>query len=90
MDAVNNEGKPLSFSIRFVKKSTGELIDIDSAHLSRTPMIPGKVPAKKSTSTKRPNHYLNETRNIVIDSSDQIRKVCLRLITRVNNQPVYY
>lgn len=92
MDARDPNGDPVRFSLRFVKLSTGEVISIDKAHRSfvKTPGIGAPAVAKGEVKSKSPNHVANDTRNIVVDSSGQVRKVKIRLITHINNIPVVY
>lgn len=95
MDAVDQNGVPLKFSISFVKKSTGEILRIPSAS---KPRLSRRVELRHKHSQehmpehqkKNPNHYLNQTRNIQIASSKEIRKVCIRLITEFNGHKIFY
>ena len=95
MDAVDSKGKPMRFSISFVKKSTGEIIRIPDAS---KPQRSARVEARHTLSNDRlpdyqkrnPNHYLNQTRNILIGGTDQIRKLHIRLITEFNGHKIFY
>jgi len=94
MDAVDERGRSLPFSIAFVKKSTGEIIRIPDAskpRLSRRVEMRNSFNATKAPDVqkKNPNHYLNNTRNIVIGSSQQIRKIHIRLITEFNGHKIF-
>lgn len=92
MDARDPNGDPVRFSLRFVKLSTGEVISIDKAHRSftKTQGIGSAVVSKGEVKSKSPNHFHNDTRNVIVDSSGEVRKVKIRLITHINNIPVVY
>jgi hypothetical protein len=95
MEARDQRGKPVLFSIAFVKKSTGELIRVPSAH---KPTLSPRADARAKAAlenvpqydSRNPNHYLNQTRNIQVAGTSQIRKVCIRLITEVNGHKIFY
>lgn len=93
MDAADSRGRPMRFSIRFVKKSTGEIITIPDAC---KPSGPAGTQAKlsKAASSRRsarnPDHFKNQTRNIRVYGTEQIRKVCIRLILEVNGHKIFY
>lgn len=99
MDKVDASGRPLPFSITFVtadrtRRRGGEIIFIDKAQkcvgkrnggvLYPTPVNP----VSPGSIARDPNHRQNDTRNIFIPSSGQVRKVHLRLITQFNGKRV--
>ncbi len=93
MDAADGSGKPMRFSIKFVKKSTGEIISIPDAC---KPSGPAGSSAKqgaarvRTSSSRNPAHFKNQTRNIRVYGTEQIRKVCIRLILEVNGHKIFY
>jgi hypothetical protein len=92
MDAADSSGKPLRFSIKFVKKSTGEIISIPDAC---KPSGPAGTSAKggraaKAPASRNPSHFKNQTRNVRVFGTEQIRKVCIRLILEVNGHKIFY
>lgn len=92
MDAADSNGKPLRFSIKFVKKSTGEIITIPDAC---KPSGPAGTSAKggrvaPASASRNPSHFKNQTRNVRVFGTEQIRKVCIRLILEVNGHKIFY
>lgn len=99
MDKVTGDGIPVSFSLTFItadknRNTGGEIISIEKAQkcvgkrsgnvLYATPI---NIDAKKSVS-RDPHHAENDTRNIFIPTSGQVRKVHVRLITKFNGKIV--
>ncbi|MFY0628690.1 MAG: hypothetical protein JXR07_20525 [Reichenbachiella sp.] len=96
MMRVDHRGNPVPFSIQFCtlnkkKKEGGQLITVDKAILSwntggaTTPK--NDQPTKANVAGKKPNHYRNRTRNLVLPNNE-IRKVHISLITEFNGQEV--
>jgi len=91
MERTDAKGKPVPFDIavctydRFRKKG-GERLELKQVVVYRQKHVK-KTPSDK---TKIPNHYENGTRNLLILSSGQIRKIHIRLIEKFNGKIVYY
>lgn len=100
MEAEDEQGYQIPFSLRFVtydkqKQTGGEIIDAKKAVLLKS----GKKDFERKTGIrnkedpdqikKKPNHFKNRTRNIMLLPSKQIRKVHIYLITRFNDERVY-
>ena len=96
MEQLDRQGRPVPFSIEFdtydqKSNSTSGRIMYDRAEL----VMPNKSFTRTFTSLtpqeygqrKNPNHYENMTRNIRIDG-EQIRKVHIHCIIKLNNQNV--
>lgn len=99
MEGVDPYGKPIPFSIEFVSRSTGEVITVDKAAKvkskdSAVDAVAGlRYDEKKKQTTKPkkdPNHFENMTRNIQVLSSGQVRKLHIRLITKVNGFRIFW
>jgi len=81
------------FSIRYVtadksRNSGGDIKEYDGCRLSRRAASDTEAPVfTTGNPTKRPNHYRNRTRNIVLANSD-VRKVNVWLIIGFNGKPV--
>ena len=93
MDAADSSGKPLRFSIKFVKKSTGEVITIPDACKPSGPAgssAKGGRAASLAPTSRNPSHFKNQTRNIRVYGTEHIRKVCIRLILEVNGHKIFY
>jgi len=97
MDKRDENGNPIPFSITFCtysrqKKLGGERISIDKAVKVIGKRNEKTIVDKRTLATqapyKNPNHYRNHTRNIMIISSQQIRKIHIRLIEKFNGQQV--
>lgn len=91
MDAKTPDGRPVPFSIRFCKISTGEIVFIEKAvknDITKNPeqRNPGEGPRPVK---RRPNHSFNRTRNIRVVGTDQIRCIGIYRITALNSQKVY-
>ena len=98
MCKVDHKGRPVPFSIQFCtaskkRRTGGELIDLPQAVLSwnqkkgaskSEPLPEGKTAIE---SAKKPNHYRNRTRNLVLPNGE-MRKVHISLITRFNGHEV--
>lgn len=101
MDALDSNGDPIPFSIRFVTanrkdKTGGEIITIDKAvkcvgkDKKGNPVIDTRRKETPDlTKPKNPNHWSNATRNLFLPNG-QIRKVHIRLIIEFNGQKVCY
>ena len=100
IDRLDKNNKPIPFSIKFVtadrkKQTGGEIITIDEA-IKVVGKKKGEVIIDKrkkkdiDIKTKNPNHWKNSTRNIMVVSSGEIRKIHIRLIIEFNGQNVYY
>ncbi len=96
MELKDGTGKPVPFDIEFVKadrkkKTGGEIVALEKVVLSKNQ--DKESPEAKSASEpghKSPNHWQNSTRNLKILSSNHIRKVHIRLITKFNGQKVFW
>lgn len=66
----------------------GNIIRHDRCTLSGTRGM--HVKKTEQTMMKNPSHWTNRTRNILFHPSNQIRKIHIKLIMEVNNQPVLY
>lgn len=87
-----------AFSIAFVtadkrKNTGGELIEVEKAYKSGyiNPEDRKKMQQLQPASdmlNKSPNHYQNSTRNIVIASNSEVRKLHVRLIRKFNGKTV--
>jgi hypothetical protein len=98
MDRLDEKGKPVPFSITFctysaTTKTGGERITIDNAIKvigKRNGNIIQSKPASEKAAPKNPNHFRNQTRNIMVPGSNQIRKVRIRLIECFNGKKVIW
>ena len=99
MDKVDHTGRPVPFSITFItadrtRNTGGEIINISEAQKcvgkqSGSVLYATPVNASSTNSVARdPHHRENETRNIFIPISGQVRKVHLRLITQLNGKKI--
>lgn len=99
MDERDKFDNPIPFSITFCtysrfKNTGGDRISIDEAvkvvgkRKDKT-IIDNRNSGPKAIS-KNPNHYKNHSRNIMIVSSKQIRKIHIRLIEKFNGLQVTY
>jgi hypothetical protein len=101
MDRLDGEGRSVPFDIKFVssdrKRGTGgDIIEIKGARkcygttdgglVSDTPNRSG---SGKPGETKNPNHFVNQTRNLLLPNG-QIRKVHIRLIIAFNGKKVCF
>lgn len=75
----------------------GRIINVESGILAGTRGLflgtatPSTMVEKtKRTMQKKPNHWLNKTRNVKVPLTGEIRKVHIRLITQFNNTEVIY
>ncbi len=66
----------------------GEIIRHDHCTLSGD--RGSHVKKNESKMIQNPGHWRNRTRNLVFHPSKQIRKIHIKLIMEVNNQPVLY
>jgi len=91
MNKVDPKGMPIPFDLevctynRFQKKG-GERLSLKQVIIHKQKHV--KKPVKDKT--KIPNHYENSTRNVMIVSSGEIRKIHIRLIERFNGKAVFY
>jgi hypothetical protein len=97
MDKKDPNKIPVPFSISFCtadlkKKTGGEILTIEKAVLAKNQEGVKETPAGivAPATTKKANHWDNETRNIMLLPSKNIRKVHIRLITKLNGQTVYW
>lgn len=100
MNAVDESGKPLEFSIRFVscnkqKKVAGRLIEVRSAIVSKrhsqydaASFVSKGKKKEPEKQLKAPNHNENGTVNIIAMPSGRMIKIRLMLITRFNGERV--
>ena len=102
MDQIGLDGKPIKFQIRFVTADSslgtgGEIIEISNGRkcvgLNKQGSPVFNLRTKYSPSDSRikkdPRHWINSTRNILLENG-MIRKVHIRLIIEFNNQKVCY
>lgn len=97
MDERDAKGNPIPFDIVFCtysrqQKKGGERITITNAvkvasAKKNQPIVDRRTAAIQAPS-KNPHHYKNQTRNIMVLASQQIRKVHIRLIEKFNGQQV--
>jgi len=100
MDQFDGAGMPVKFDIKFVtadriRKTGGEIIEIKQGCkcvgkkkgkvIFDTRLAPTDIPK----SPKDPNHWINQTRNILLPNG-QIRKIHIRLIIEFNGQKVCF
>lgn len=101
MDAVDETGKPVPFSVLFctysaTRKDGGKLIYLESATKAsaRAEKKKGSQAPKgvisERLSGKNPHHSENKTRNFRVTANGEIRKARIRLIIEVNGQKVIY
>lgn len=99
IDGIDSNGQPVGFSLRFVtadrkRKTGGDIIFIENGKKCVGKGKDGNViwaaPVGESSTgvKKNPHHYANSTRNVLITSSGQIRKVHIRLIIEFNGKKV--
>lgn len=96
MDAVDENGRPVRFSFQFVKLSTGEVISITKGFKVQTKAATelhksnpdARIAIEKKK--KNPGHSANQTRNIQVDGTDQVRKFKIRLMTQFNGRKVFW
>jgi hypothetical protein len=93
MDRTDTEGKPVRFSIKFVtadriRKTGGEIITVDKAEKCVGKKAEKVIHATPINTNREPNHKDNQTRNIYIPDSGQVRKVHTRLIIEFNGLKV--
>ena len=93
----DRQGQPVPVQIEFVtcdeKKGTGgELVSLDGVVLAKliTDKLPKPGPKTSEFFGKRANEWHNGTRNFLIVSSKEVRKVHIRLITQFNRETVVY
>ncbi|MGI4870440.1 MAG: hypothetical protein ACRYFX_04590 [Janthinobacterium lividum] len=93
--ARDRQGHPVPAHIEFVtcdetKDTGGELVSLDAVVLAKLarPSAAGRQAPR--TSTKPANQFDNGTRNFLLVTSQEIRKVCVRLITQFNHETVVY
>ena len=102
MDQIGDDGKPIPFQMKFVKADRtrgtgGDIIEIHSGRKVISKDKKGnpvfdlrpKVQASATSTKKDPRHWVNATRNILLENGE-IRKVHIRLIIQFNQQKVCY
>jgi len=102
MDQIGPDDKPSKFQIRFVTADRslgtgGEIIEISNGrkcvglNKQGSPVfdLRAKSPSADTRIKKDPHHWINATRNILLENG-KIRKVHIRLIIEFNNQKVCY
>lgn len=94
MDELDHNSNPIMFNIKFVtadkkRMSGGEIIEIKYAKKCIGIRNNEAVFDTGNKKRKKPNHYINSTRNILCPNG-QIRKIHIRLITEFNGQKVIY
>ena len=102
MDQLSPDDKPPRFQIRFVTADRslgtgGEIIELFNCckcvglNKQGTPVfdLRSKNASSGSKVKKDPRHWVNATRNILLENG-KIRKVHIRLIIEFNNQKVCY
>jgi len=100
LDGRDERKKPNRFDITFCTFSESKNTGGERITMKNTYRIMGKKydgtkvnakPISQATLERRnPNHYKNQTRNITIDGSRQIRKVRIRLIEFFNGKKVIW
>ena len=100
MDGRDENGNPNIFDITFCtfsekRQSGGEQITMNKAIRVMGKKADGKTfnakPISSDAISKRnPNHMRNQTRNIMIKGTNQIRKVRIRLIEFFNGKKVIW
>lgn len=100
LDGRDEKNKPNRFDIVFctfsdTRNTGGERIKMNNAYRIMGKKYDGtKINAKpipKATLERRnPNHYKNQTRNITVEGSNQIRKLHIRLIEFFNGKKVIW
>jgi hypothetical protein len=98
MDQLDDHGKGIEFHMKFVtcdkKQDTGgEIIEIINGRKcigkkKGKVIFDGNV-KNESKVNKNPNHFMNQTRNILLENG-QIRKVHIRLIIEFNHYKVCF
>ena len=92
----DRQGQPVPAHIEFVtcdeaKGIGGELVSLDGVVLAK---LVTRLPAAGRPSAeffgKRANQWHNGTRNFLVVSSKEVRKVHIRLITQFNHATVVY
>lgn len=91
MDAKTPDGRPVPFSIRFCKITTGEIVFIEKAVKNDITKNPDqrKTGDGPRALKRKPNHTANRTRNIRVVGTDQIRQIGIYRITAINNEKVF-
>jgi len=102
MDQIGDDGKPRPFQMKFIKADRtrgtgGEILEllqgrkVVSKDKQGNPVfdLRPKVQPSASTLKKDPRHWVNATRNIILENGE-IRKVHIRLIIEFNHQKVCY
>ncbi len=102
MDQIGDDGKPSLFQMKFVKADRtrgtgGDILEIINGRkcvgLNKQGSPVFNLRTKYSPSDSRikkdPRHWINSTRNILLENG-MIRKVHIRLIIEFNNQKVCY
>ena len=102
MDQFGPDGKPSKFQIRFVTADRslgtgGDIIELSNGrkcvglNKQGSPVfdLRTKSPSIDSRIKKDPRHWVNSTRNILLENG-KIRKVHIRLIIEFNKQKVCY
>jgi len=102
MDRIGDDGKPCPFQMKFVKADRtrgtgGDILEIINGRKmvnkdkDGEPVFdfrPKSHPSEPGLK-KDPRHWVNATRNILLENGE-IRKVHIRLIIEFNNQKVCY
>lgn len=93
MDKLNGDGKPIPFSIKFItadrtRRIGGEIITIEKAEKCVGKKGEKVIYATPVNPSKPANHFENQTRNINIPGSGQVRKIHTRLIIEFNGLKV--
>lgn len=95
MEKFDQKGRPVPFDIEFVScnrtdKTGGELIRLEKVILAKNAKKRKKVKAGGTGKSKPANQWRNGVRNLLILSSNQIRKCRIRLITELNGHTIVY
>lgn len=97
MNQQDAQGNPIPFDIVFCtysrqQKKGGERINLNNVvkvvSQKKDKVIIDKRLPQNTTPSKWPHHYKNQTRNIMVLASMQIRKVHIRLIEKFNGHQV--
>ena len=92
LDGVDVNGVPERHSLKFVKMSTGEIVFVERCHkLSAKGNATLQVePVRLKKNARKPHHFKNMTRNIVIDASGQTRKFHIRSLVEFDGKKVFF
>ncbi len=95
MSGIDGFNRAVPFSIEFVeadrrRKAAGKIKVIPRAVMYRKQNHGTEHSPAATGFKKKPNHWLNHTRNIVDQHTREMKKIHLRLVTKVNEQLVHW